>query len=582
MVRAKFFVPFVYCLLLAACRKDGPEKDPITYGNAFSLQLLADKAAYKPGEVASFRINRQLAGNWKIRFRHLDQLILEQPVSGSTLKLPLPTPDYKGYLVELVEIAEGKELVKAAIGVDVSSDWKKFPRYGFLSKFGSIPGAEMERVMEELTRYHINGLQFYDWQYKHHQPLAGTGALPMQSWTDIANKEVRLNTLQQYIEMAHARGMKAMFYNLAFGALKDAATDGVKEEWYLFKDAERKQKDKHPLPQPFFKSDIFLTDAANREWQQYLINQNKQVYEALAFDGYHVDALGNRGALYAYDGRQVNQARDFTPFLEAMKTAAPEKRLVMNAVNQYGQGESIASAPVDFLYTEVWHPNETYADLATILANNNYLGNGKPSVLAAYMNYTLSDNPGYFNTPGVLLTDAVIFAHGGTHLELGEHLLSKEYFPHNNLQPRDDLRTALLNYYDFIVAYQNLLRDGGDWNSVNLSCTNQKMTINQWPPVSGNVSLLSKKIGNRQLLQLLNFNQATELNWRDDRGQQQKPALIENATLRCTLGQTVRKIWVASPDRLQGAPEEISFEQQGNELVFTLPSLLYWTMIVIE
>lgn len=42
--------------------------------------------------------------------------------------------------------------------------------------------------------------------------------------------------------------MKSMFYNLCFGALKDAASDGVKEEWYLFKDASHTTKDSHDLP----------------------------------------------------------------------------------------------------------------------------------------------------------------------------------------------------------------------------------------------------------------------------------------------------------------------------------------------
>lgn len=582
MRRLSFFVPFYVFLLLAGCKKDKPSNDPITYGSSFALNLFSEKAVYKPGETARFSINRNLQGDWKVRLRHLNALILEQPVSGNSVSIAMPTQDFKGYLVELVEIKEGKEIIQASIGVDVSSDWHRFPRYGFLSKFGVIRETEMEKTIEQLTRHHINGLQFYDWQYKHHQPLAVTGALPMQSWTDIANKEVVLKTVQTYIELAHDKGMKTMFYNLAFGALKDAAADGVQEEWYLFKDANRREKDKHVLPQPFFKSDIFLTDAGNTEWQNYLINQNKQVYQALDFDGYHVDALGDRGRLFNYNGEPVNQAADFSSFLTAMKNAAPAKKLVMNAVNQYGQRESIASAPVDFLYTEVWHPNETYADLATILGNNYFLSDGKPTVLAAYMNYTLSDNPGYFNTPGLLLTDAIIFALGGAHLELGEHVLSKEYFPHTNLQVRDELRIALIKYYDFMVAYENLLRDGGEWNELSVVCTNQKMTINLWPPVTGNVSLLSKKIEGRQVFHLLNFNKAIDLNWRDTYGLQRKPDLVENAILRCTVQQKVTKVWVASPDHFQCAPQELSFVQEGNELVFTLPSLLYWNMIVIE
>ena len=64
-----------------------------------------------------------------------------------------------------------------------------------------------------------------------------------------------------------------------------------------------------------------------------------------------------------------------------------------------------------------------------------------------------------FNTPGVLLTDAVIFALGGSHLELGDHMLCREYFPSTALQMNDVLKTAMIRYYDFMTAYQNLLRD---------------------------------------------------------------------------------------------------------------------------
>ena len=36
------------------------------------------------------------------------------------------------------------------------------------------------------------------------------------------------------------------------------------------------------------------------------------------------------------------------------------------------------------------------------------------TVFAAYMNYNKADNRGEFNTPGILLTDAVMFALGGS------------------------------------------------------------------------------------------------------------------------------------------------------------------------
>jgi len=570
-------------LIAAGCKKDGPKNDPITYGASFSLTIYTDKAMYKPGDQVSFTLNQPLTGNIKIRYRHLGETISESTLSGSSWNWTAPAADFTGYLVDLYEVIEGKEKIHASVGVDVSSDWAKFPRYGFLTDFGQLSNDEIGKVIKNLARHHINGIQYYDWLYKHHMPLAGTAAAPQSSWKELANKDVYLSTLKGFISAGHAHNMRSMFYNLAFGALNDAAADGVAEEWYAYKDAGHGTKDKHDLPQPFFKSDIFVLDAGNTNWQNYIAAKNADVYGALDFDGYHVDALGDRGSLYTFNGQPIDQAASFKPFLQAMKTAAPAKRLVMNAVNQYGQQNSIAASPVDFLYTEVWGPNERFEDLANIIANNDFYGGGnKKTVLAAYVNYAHADNPGYFNTPAVLLADAVIFSFGGSHLELGEHMLGKEYFPNNNLQMPDELKISLLRYYDFLVAYENLLRDGGTVNSPVLTCTNGKLSLNNWPAVIGKVAVNSKLTGNKQVMHLLNFTNANSLDWRDTNATQAKPALIENAAIDFTASGVVKKLWVASPDSNGGVAMPLTFTQSGNKVSFTLPSLQYWDMLVAE
>ena len=42
------------------------------------------------------------------------------------------------------------------------------------------------------------------------------------------------------------------------------------------------------------------------------------------------------------------------------------------------------------------------------------------------------------------------------------------------------------------------------------------------------------------------------------------------------------RVWVASPDSHAGAVQELSFSQNGDDVTFTLPSLEYWTMAVME
>jgi len=532
---------------------------------------------YSPDEEVVFTLNESLTAPAFVRYTYLNEVVGEESVSGTSWIWKAPVTDFKGYMATVYQVEDYQEKVLTTVGVDVSSDWSRFPRYGFLSKFSEMSESDINGIIENLNRHHINGIQFQDWHYKHHKPWAGTPV-----WKDIANRENYLSTVKGYIDAAHDRNMKAISYNLIYGALQNAAQDGVSEEWYLYKDKNHSLKDKHPLPNPPFISDIFLVNPGNAAWQEYFINENRKIYEALPFDGFQMDQLGNRNTNhYTYNGTLIDLPATYKPFIEVMKADNPQKSLIMNAVNQYGQ-EGIAQAPVDFLYSEVWSPNEMFSDLSKIIMDNDdFSSNTKKTVLAAYMNYNLANNKGSFNTPSILLADAVIFAFGGAHLELGEHMLGKEYFPNNNLEMKEDLKKALVTYYDFLVAYQNLLRDGGTFNNPSLSNIGQ-IQLNNWPPQSGQVSVVGKEVGNKQVIHLLNFSSAATFEWRDTGGIQPYPQVVKDVKLSFTSSKTVTKLWFASPDFDKGAPIQLDFTQSGDKVSFTLPSLQYWDMIVAE
>lgn len=571
-------------IFLASCAKNQSNANPVTLGDTlYNPSLSTNKAVYSPGENVLFSINTAPAG-CMVRYRHLGEVLKDEPLTTSTWNWQLPAGDYNGYLVEIYKKTGSEEKPLAGIGVDVSSDGLHFPRNGFVSAYGQLSNDYMSTAMSNLNRYHMNVVQFQDWEYKHHLPLAGTVANPLSNWKDIGNRDNTMSTVKQYINFAHGYNMKTLSYNLIYGALSDAAADGVNDQWYMYKDQQHLTKEVFPLPKPPFKSDIYLLDPSNTGWQNYIAAKTKEAFEVYNFDGYQVDQLGNRDKnLYNYSGNLINLEATFKPFLEAMKTEMPTKKLVMNAVNQYGQQISIAQSPVDFLYTEVWAPNEGYKDLATTIQNNDLWSNNlKKTVLCAYMNYNVADNPGFFNTPGVLLTDAVIFSFGGSHLELGEHMLGKEYFPNSNLQMKDDLKSAMINYYDFLVAYENLLRDGGTFNTVSLNCTNGKMSMGAWPPQTGKVAVQGKTVGNRQIFHLINFANAAHFDWRDPNGNQTVPNILSGANLEASINHPITKIWMASPDINFGVPQIIPFTQDGNAVRFTLPQLKYWDMLVIE
>src|SRR5205085_11036623 len=125
-------------------------------------------------------------------------------------------------------------------------------------------------IVDNLNRFHINGLQFYDWQYKHHKPLAGTVQHPDTIWKDIGGRDIYASAIRSYITAAHKRKMKTMFYDLAYGTYQNAEADGVSPEWYLYTDPNHNNIEKFELAKPPFLSDLLFTDPSNSGWQQYL------------------------------------------------------------------------------------------------------------------------------------------------------------------------------------------------------------------------------------------------------------------------------------------------------------------------
>ena len=576
---------FLTSIILA---NDSATHVSMNHEQAKIVSLETDKSTYSPGEIVKFVLQVE-AGNGAdliadIDYYHLTDKIrreshtIDETGTGVWEWLP-PNDDYTGYLV-LIRIKDSVTTIdSASIAVDVSTDWSKFPRYGFISKFPAMDMSDIHTIISRLNRLHINGLQFYDWHHKHHKPLKGTAQNPALTWIDIANRVNHLNTIRNYINAAHEKNMQTMAYNLLFGSWEDAHLDGVSPNWRLFRDQNLESYAYLNLPSSWA-SDIYIMDTSNPQWRSYLINRMKEVFQALPFDGWHVDQLGDYGDLWNANGEKVIQKETYRNFLQEAKDSLNIK-LVMNAVNQYGQDE-IALSPVDFLYTEIWNPNEYYGDLVRLVNNNlSFSNNRLNTVFTAYMNYDLSDSPGIFNTPGVLYTDAVIFAAGGAHLEIGEHMLCHEYFPNDNLEMSGDLQLRIVHYYDFLVAYQNILRDNFA-NKIFSLASDYSVALKTWP-LPGSIWYFSKEKQNTQVIHFLNFSSLTNLKWRDNIGTQPPPEKQKNIDIRFkdSQGRHISSVWVASPDTNNGAPINLDFTVTDEVISISIPSLEYWTMLVI-
>ncbi len=560
---------------------------PFALSNTSFQMLQTDKSRYNASDVVNLTATFQntiASGNLIVKYWHLGDSIGQStyPISGSNAlswTWQSPAADYSGYFVQAILQQGGVDVDSTSIAIDVSSQYSRFPRYGFLSQYSPSDSLYRNNVFQRLNRYHLNALQFYDVNNKHDVPLAGTVANPDTVWNDIANRENYLSTVLGYITLAHHANMKAMNYNLLYGAwTATAAADGVLPAWGLYYNSNHTNQWGYTLPVSWASS-LQVEDPANTAWQNLLWGNESNLFQAIPYDGWHIDQLGDPGTVYDYNGNMVNLGAAFGPYITAAK-AQLNVNMVMNAVANFGQ-QSIATAPVDFLYTEVWDPYRTFNDLTGLISSNNTYGNNKlATVFAGYINLGNSGSAGTFNTPGVLLADAAIFSAGGSHIELGDHMLCNPYFPNSSLRMSCGLEQNMIQYYDFLTAYENLLRDSIAASSVSLQTTGSSALSTT--AATGKIWVQSNQRNNTQIFQLINLVSANTINWRDSFGTQVAPTGISNIPLSFTDTNVITKLYCASPDYNNGLPTPLSYTRSGNTITFSLPSLLYWTMVVAE
>ena len=287
------------CMLLLplTARADGMVSE-------LTLSLSTDKACYSPGSTVTFTSEGTVPEGKTlfVRYRHGNDIIQKDAftfTNGKTWKWQPPTNDFVGYLVDIYYVEDTKEHILGTIAVDVSSDWTRFPRYGFVAEFDNYSGtidkyANIEEEMKYLNRLHINGVQFQDWHWKHHRPVKFDENGNFVAWyQDVSNRWIGTEYVKRYIEVQHRYGMKSIFYNLCFGAWKDYETDHVSAEWGLYKKDSNGNlyQDYHGLPSSW-QSNIFLMNPGNPNWQNYLMDRNNEVYANYDFDGYQIDQLG--------------------------------------------------------------------------------------------------------------------------------------------------------------------------------------------------------------------------------------------------------------------------------------------------
>ena len=424
-----------------------------------------------------------------------------------------------------------------------------------------------------------------------------------------------------------------MFYDLLYGVTGNIVDgkpetpanldgkDGINSDWGWI-DLHANDKggyDLHQVQYPLGSwPSIYVMNPGNQHWVNYLSEEIKKVYQHLKFDGYHIDQLGRQREAYytnlqsktengqkVYTGGDRRDTHDFegyyANFINRMKSDSKDKSLVMNAVSNFGGPNIVGTGNVEFGYNEMWGDDDYLWNYRKIIQDNrrNNRKNTFNTVFAAYL-HCRNGNSGKFHTSSALFGNATIFALGGSRIELsGDHMLFTEYFPDNARKMSNELQKSIIHYYDFLVAYENYLRDGNAETSVNMTMdgvnvaawdisepdpTKEKAEYQTIGPKPYSVNTYSTTKGNVTAIQLLNYSNVSRDNFnvRDLKETMPEPNVLLNKKIVLDDATSVSRIWVASPDCFGGAPQEVVFTQNNGKVTFTLPSLEYWTMVVVE
>ncbi len=618
--------------------------------------MSTDKSRYDPGAMVRVAVDVTndtgggiTGGDVTLYAMHL-QTPASAPISkplivskGASLVLTFdwtaPPADFTGYMLTAVATNHsGTPLDSINDAVDVSSSWAKFPRYGYMTDntFGdpSLTPLHAASIMSTMVRYHIDGLQYYDWQYNHDQPLCGTISSPCASWTDDGSQEtVYASAVEHLVKAGHADNIVAMAYNSIYSADNGTCCHapnylhqglGISPTWGIYTDSG------HTAPAAFEQWDYM--SPSNPNWQRFIMGQEMEAIKAFDFDGFHADTFGDLDAVdYTYNGKPAGVANDpcttdtvnansttavhnvagsptwvngtFPSFLKYAKSVLGSKYLTFNPVTYDHAHCEANTSPVSVLYSELWPSTEdqylSYNNIRQAIDEGFQESaplspghQGKSLVVAAYQDYS-PVGLGTFEAPDVLLLDATIFASGGSHIELGDDgwMLDNANFTSGSTPMSASLAQSVQNYYNFLTAYEDLLRDGQHSTSQTVSIQGQTVRSQAAP---NSVWAFTEADPSNELIQLINFDGEKSVLWQtgpcsgctEITAPHPVPTKLANVRVKYYYVERPKEVLFASPDYNDGTTYQVPFtlgtDAKGAYVSFTLPSLSYWDMVYMN
>jgi dextranase len=534
-----------------------------------TVQLMPDKSFYYPGDSVQITVSASEGTRVEAYITFLAQLVatLNAPLVNSQASLtwtpPLDAPRGYGLTFNVLD-ANGTLLASQSTAFDVLNHWIEAPRYGFLSDFSPARLTDAS-TLEWMLRHHINGVQFYDWQYRWEDLLPET-----DRFDDGLGRSQSMTTIRRLIDVLHSGNIAAMPYTAIYGA--SFAFYRQHPDWAIF--------DARGEAYTFGDNLIGIMDPTpGSAWNTHLLAEFADVLDHTTFDGIHIDQYGSPKMGFDNQGNPVDLAEVMPAFINQTAELVQERRgdsgvTLFNSVGNWPI-EAVAPSQQDASYIEVWPPYNDYLDLNRIITNAQHWGSEKPVILAAYIPPERTIN--------WRLANSVILASGAYHLETGEPgtMLQDPYFPRFG-HLADEQEPQFTRYYDFLVRYENVLSVGTvaaesvRHNAISLGDVRIRGIRSR-----DRVVPIVRSGANFETFSLINFLDIDASDWNAPTNVAPTPLTDQLVTV--AVDRPVVTVWYASPDdpsRMNAAA--LPFTVEENTVSFTLPRLDYWSMIVVE
>jgi len=555
------------------------------------------KAQYSSEELIELAIeimnHNASSVNWMVEVRvgllneEVERLACEIHLVGHEkrtiiVKLAGKQAEFNGYGADVALYDHGLRVHEISTAFDVVANWRKVPRYGFLSDFHPAESGIAADV-QYLNKLHINLVQFYDWMYRHEQLIP-----PQSEFKDLMGRDLSLDVVKEKIALCHEHGMKAVAYGAVYAASEIFYE--LHPDWALY--------DSNGNVENLIGLFYIMNISAESPWPKHIVAQYRRAIEEVGFDGIHMDTYGApKTAISRLNGiPKLEILKEQFPLLinetrDELGKCNPNVALIFNNVGNWPV-DTVALAKQDAIYIEVWPPYERYHHIQQIIQQAKHASRGKPVIVAAYLQpfRTLPAEMAraYYST---LLLTAVIAANGGSHLLHGENqgVLTQAYYADYSTLNDAEFVRKVRNYYDFIVRFANLLYDDSleDVSMTHTGWDNLEYVFNDFAWSSygeaGKVWTTIRENSRFKTISLINLTNNSEDFWNEGKN---CPTMLHRLKLSILINGPVNSVFTASPDINMGRPCTLDFAiiegPKGKVLQVEVPHLHIWSLVVIQ